>query len=179
MRAIDVMRARNARMHTADSVAHGTTNFALRPDAVVIAAHDGERYRTVHLGLATVTDNVNDVVNTFPPLTGCGHVPNIYIPGSTLSPCGGDSTPLWDETKHASCSAYELTNSVIGTPSLSGNKHATQAACRAACAAAAGCVAVHYRPRDGACELMGAADEVDELGDADAGGGALHTLLSL
>ena len=28
-------------------------------------------------------------------------------------------------------------------------------------------------------ELMGAADEVDELGDADAVGGALHTLLSL
>ena len=39
MRAVDVMRARNARMHTAESVANGTTNFALRPDDVVIATY--------------------------------------------------------------------------------------------------------------------------------------------
>ena len=39
MRAVDVMRARNARMHTPESVANGTTNFAMRPDDVLIATY--------------------------------------------------------------------------------------------------------------------------------------------
>ena len=210
------------------------------PANIIVDTHGGESYRTVSVGRATVTDNVNGVISSaavteectitpgtatqetneattctltavvaevvevvevvadlnadppvvgvaavaavtavvgacakdagegscayvapvaaafsYPPLLGFGHVSNLYIPGSTSSPC--TDTQLWHETEKADCGLSDHTGAnLLSTETFAGNKHASLKLCKDSCAALETCAFINYQASSGTCNRFSA-----------------------
>jgi hypothetical protein len=133
-----------------EEIAEATTCSVVQP---VLAVGSG----VAAAGSCSVTSGSGscEFVLSFPETVAFPHVPNLYIPGSTSSPCAGDSTPLWHETEQADCSLAEHTGDAkIGSTVLTGNKHAALKQCRELCAAQQDCSNIHFRASDGTCDLF-------------------------